>query len=67
MTKKSTLGKEKKPKIKTDIEIAREAIKLPIQEIGQKLGIEETDLIPFGHDKAKISETFIALSYVDSP
>ncbi len=59
MTKKSTLGKEKKPKIKTDIEIAREAIKLPIQEIGQKLGIEETDLIPFGHDKAKISETFI--------
>mgnify|MGYP001349734544 FL=1 len=59
MTKKSTLGKEKKTKIKTDIEIAREAVKLPIQEIGQKLGIEETDLIPFGHDKAKISENFI--------
>ena len=45
--------------IKSDIEIAREANKLPIQEIGQKLGIEESNLIPYGHDKAKISEDFI--------
>ena len=59
MTKKSTLAKGKKQKIKTDIEIAREAIKLPIQQIGLKLGIEEDDLIPFGHDKAKLSENFI--------
>ena len=59
MTKKSTSAKDKKPKIKTDIEIAREATKLPIQQIGLKLGIEEGDLIPFGHDKAKLSENFI--------
>ncbi len=45
---------------KTDIEIAREASKLPIQQIGQKLGIAWEHLLPFGHDKAKISEAFIA-------
>ncbi len=59
MTKKSTSAKDRKPKIKTDIEIAREATKLPIQQVGLKLGIEESDLIPFGHDKAKLSENFI--------
>ena len=59
MTKKPSSAKDKKPKIKTDIEIAREATKLPIQKIGLKLGIEEDDLIPFGHDKAKLSENFI--------
>ncbi|EPX80775.1 formate--tetrahydrofolate ligase [Litoreibacter arenae] len=45
---------------KTDIEIAREASKRPIQEIGAKLGIPEADLLPFGHDKAKVSADFIA-------
>jgi len=45
---------------KTDIEIARAASKKPIQEIGAKLGIPEADLLPFGHDKAKISAEFIA-------
>ena len=45
---------------KTDIEIARAASKKPIQEIGAKLGISEADLLPFGHDKAKISAEFIA-------
>ncbi|MDA9585900.1 formate--tetrahydrofolate ligase [Amylibacter sp.] len=44
---------------KTDIEIAREANKKPIQEIGAKLGIPDADLLPFGHDKAKISAEFI--------
>ena len=44
---------------KTDIEIAREAKKLPIQEVGAKLDIPSADLLPFGHDKAKISESFI--------
>jgi len=44
---------------KSDIEIAREANKLPIQEIGAKLGIESADLLPYGHDKAKVSQTFI--------
>ena len=44
---------------KTDIEIAREAKKRPIQEIGAKLGIPTDHLLPFGHDKAKVSAEFI--------
>tara|TARA_R110002110_G_scaffold358923_6_gene568262 strand:+ start:834 stop:2510 length:1677 start_codon:yes stop_codon:yes gene_type:complete len=44
---------------KTDIQIAREAQKRPIQEIGEKLGISSADLLPFGHDKAKVSQSFI--------
>jgi formate--tetrahydrofolate ligase len=44
---------------KTDIQIAREAKKLPIQEIGEKLGISSADLLPYGHDKAKVSQSFI--------
>ncbi|MEM8578020.1 MAG: formate--tetrahydrofolate ligase [Pseudomonadota bacterium] len=44
---------------KTDIEIAREASKKPIHEIGAKLGIEAADLLPYGHDKAKVSQDFI--------
>jgi len=47
-------------KFKTDIEIARAAKKRPIQEIGKKLGIPEKDLVPYGHDKAKVSQEFIA-------
>ena len=46
-------------KVKSDIEIAREATKLPIKEVAKKLGIEEEELIPFGHDKAKITDQFI--------
>jgi len=45
---------------KTDIEIAREAHKRPIQEIGERLGIPSADLVPYGHDKAKVSADFIA-------
>ncbi len=44
---------------KSDIEIAREAKKRPIQEIGAKLGISSDDLLPYGHDKAKVSQNFI--------
>ena len=44
---------------KTDIEIAREAKKRPIQEIGAKLDIGSDDLLPYGHDKAKLSQRFI--------
>ena len=44
---------------KSDIQIAREASKRPIQEIGQKLGISSDDLLPYGHDKAKVSQKFI--------
>ena len=46
-------------KPKSDIEIARAATKKPIQEIGAKLDIPNEHLLPFGHDKAKVSETFI--------
>jgi formate--tetrahydrofolate ligase len=45
--------------VMTDIEIAREARKQPIQEIGAKLGIPGEHLLPYGHDKAKISQEFI--------
>jgi formate--tetrahydrofolate ligase len=45
--------------VKSDIEIAREAKKKPIQEVGQKLGIESQHLLPYGHDKAKISAEFL--------
>lgn len=44
---------------KTDIEIAREANKQKIQDIGAKLGIGVDDLVPYGHDKAKVSADFI--------
>ena len=44
---------------KSDIEIARAASKRPIQEIGAKLGIESDDLLPYGHDKAKVSQRLI--------
>ncbi|MFC3086096.1 formate--tetrahydrofolate ligase [Tabrizicola soli] len=44
---------------KTDIEIAREAKKKPIMEIGSKLGIPAEHLLPYGHDKAKVSQEFI--------
>ena len=47
--------------VKSDIEIAREAKLKPIMQIGAKLGIPETDLIPYGHTKAKV-----ALSYIDT-
>src|SRR4029453_19412845 len=45
---------------KSDIEIARGAKKKPIQEIGAKLGIPSEHLLPYGHDKAKVSAEFIA-------
>ena len=45
--------------VKTDIEIAREATKKPILEIGAKLGIPSEHLLPYGHDTAKIGQAFI--------
>ncbi|WP_157173661.1 formate--tetrahydrofolate ligase, partial [Pseudaminobacter salicylatoxidans] len=44
---------------KSDIEIARGARKRPIQEVGGKIGIPGEHLLPYGHDKAKISAEFI--------
>jgi formate--tetrahydrofolate ligase len=43
----------------TDIEIARAAEKRPIHEIGARLGIGPGDLVPYGHDKAKVSQRFV--------
>ena len=43
----------------SDIEIARASKKKPIFEIGDVLGIPSTELVPFGHDKAKVSQNFI--------
>ena len=51
---------------KTDIEIAREAQKNPIQDIGAKLGIPTEALLPYGHDKAKVGQEFIT-SLADRP
>jgi len=45
--------------VKSDIEIARAAKKLPIFEIGAKLGIPPQELEPYGNDKAKVSAAFI--------
>ena len=39
---------------KTDIEIAQEAIMLPIMEIAKKLGITEDEVEQYGKYKAKI-------------
>ena len=46
--------------VKSDIEIARAATKKNIMEIGAKLNIPSEHLLPYGHDKAKISAEFIA-------
>ncbi|WP_455475899.1 formate--tetrahydrofolate ligase [Bartonella sp. B17] len=43
----------------TDIEIARATQKQHITEIAKKIDIADENLIPYGHDKAKISSTYI--------
>ena len=45
--------------VKSDIDIAQAADIRPIAEIAEKLGIPSESLIPYGHDKAKISAEFI--------
>ena len=44
----------------SDIEIARGADKRPIQQIAQKLGLGAGDILPYGHDKAKITHQALA-------
>ncbi len=44
---------------KSDIEIAREATLKPITEIAQKLEIPPEGLLPYGHDKGKLTAEFI--------
>ncbi len=51
---------------KSDIDIAQAAEIRPITEIGAKLGIPTEALIPYGHDKAKITAEFIR-SNADKP
>ena len=51
---------------RSDIEIARAANKKPIAEIGARLGIPPEQLLPYGHDKAKVSAGFIR-SLADRP
>ncbi len=38
----------------SDIEIAQQATPLPVREVAAKLGLTDDDLIPYGHDKAKV-------------
>ena len=45
--------------VKSDIEIAQAATIRPISEIAAELDIPADALIPYGHDKAKISADFI--------
>ncbi|MBL0934900.1 MAG: formate--tetrahydrofolate ligase [Rhizobiaceae bacterium] len=45
--------------VKSDIAIARAAKKKPIMEIGAGLGIPHEHLLPYGHDKAKVSAEYI--------
>jgi formate--tetrahydrofolate ligase len=43
----------------SDLEITRANKTIPISEVAAGLGIPLTDLIPYGHDKAKISYDFL--------
>jgi len=45
--------------VRSDIEIARAAAKLPIEEVGARLGIPAEHLVPYGRDKAKVAAGFI--------
>ena len=45
--------------ITSDIAIARAATKKPIKEIAARLGMSEDDIVPYGHDKAKVSAPFL--------
>ena len=45
--------------MKTDIEIAQEAVKLPIVEVAARVGIEEDDLEMYGKYKAKLTEEYM--------
>ena len=52
--------------VPSDIDIAQAASKLPITEVAAKLDIPAANLIPYGHDKAKIDYEFIE-SLQDKP
>ena len=54
------MQRDKGAKMLSDIEIARAAEKRPIAEIGAALGLAPQELIPYGHDKAKITRAALA-------
>ncbi|HKL63617.1 MAG TPA: formate--tetrahydrofolate ligase [Woeseiaceae bacterium] len=60
------MGSEQHTSPRPDIEIARQAELRPIVEVAGELGIGEADLLPYGHDKAKVSLDFIR-SLADRP
>ncbi|MFN3911577.1 formate--tetrahydrofolate ligase [Hyphomonas sp.] len=43
----------------SDIEIARAAKKRPILDVAERAGVPADDVVPYGHDKAKLSARFI--------
>ncbi|WP_372804221.1 formate--tetrahydrofolate ligase [Paracoccus seriniphilus] len=43
----------------SDIQIARQARKKPILEVAEGLGLSGEDILPYGHDKAKISHAAV--------
>jgi len=45
--------------MRSDLDIARAAQILPIAEVAGRLGIPENQLVPYGHDKAKIGYEFL--------
>ncbi len=45
--------------MKTDIQIAQEAVMEPITEVAAKLGIDADDLELYGKYKAKISDSYL--------
>ena len=45
--------------MKTDIEIAQEAVMEPIVKVAERIGVSEDDLELYGESKAKISDEFI--------
>ncbi len=47
-------------KVPSDIEIAQAASKLHINDVAAKIGLTPDDIIPFGHDKAKIGYDFLS-------
>ena len=50
----------------SDVQIAQQAKPKRITEVAAELGIDQDDLIPYGHDKAKVSLD-VAKSRADRP
>jgi formate--tetrahydrofolate ligase len=46
-------------KMRSDIEIARAASLRPVQDIAERMGVPSRNLVPYGHDKAKISLDYL--------